>query len=120
MDLVKASLEYVFDASLRVHDGAKPCFTFKFFCRRSCHFVRGFCAAACPAAAAHHHQVGRMLCAGPMQPHYDQFRRMCCPAAVPRAISVDELSIAHAALVQIWAMRTHFFGLLLLLVYYNR
>ena len=58
MSLVKASLEYVFDASLRVHDGAKPCLTLRAFLR-FCHFVRGFCAAACPAAAAHHLHGGR-------------------------------------------------------------
>jgi len=107
MDLVKASLEYVFDASLRVHEGAKPCLTLSCFCRRSCHFVRGFCATA---AAQHHHQVGRMLCAGPVQPHYDQFRRMCCPVRCPaRSVSTNYRSLTQPSCR--FAMRTHFFSL---------
>ena len=109
MDRVSASLLYVFDASLRVHDGAKPCLTFRFFCRRSCHFVRGFCAAA---AAQHHHQVRRMLGAGPTQrPTTTSVDECAAPCGAPRDQCRRIIGRSRSPRAN-WAMRTHFFGLL--------
>ena len=81
----------------------KPCLTLRFFCRRSCHFVRGFCAAVGrrppPPAVAH-------LCWPNAAPHYDQFdvALVRCPT---RSVSTNYRSRSPRANLP---CGRHFFG----------